>query len=45
MKISDHGGQVTFEMQGDCWYSSMTLNAGDALKISDWLSLYHLAGT
>lgn len=43
LKISDSGGQVTIEHDGDCWYSALTLNAAAVEGLADWLTLYRLA--
>jgi hypothetical protein len=43
LKISEIGGQVTIEHDGDCWYSCFTLNQAAAEGLADWLTLYRLA--
>lgn len=43
VKISDVGGHVFLEVEGDCWYASVTLTQESLAGLQEWLSCYRQA--
>lgn len=43
IKIQDLQGNVFLEVEGDCWYASVTLSQEAVTGLQEWLSLYRQA--
>lgn len=42
LRIQDIGGNVFMEIEGDCWYASISLPAESVAGLHEWLSCYLL---